>query len=240
MKNNTLSVAEVNAAPEVLAQIIALHSEITEAARTSLDKAITLGDLLAQEKERLGHGNWLPWLKANVPFTDRTARNYIRCFENRERIKLESVSDLTVAYRLLAPPTEQDRDLGPLEKLHKPTPSFIPAKGEWSSGTAPAALGNHWSIVVMPSAQIGFFFVNVFLCETPVEKIGGSLEGSVKAHRSDSVERVVELITGVAAGEIEWTSDQTDERWTYNEELFSSHQDYIDRAILGKKKVGSL
>jgi hypothetical protein len=88
--------------PEILAQIITLHNEITEAAHTSLAKAIILGGLLNQEKERLGHGHWLTWLKANVPFTERTARRYLWVFKNRDRLKSDTVTDLTTAYRLLS------------------------------------------------------------------------------------------------------------------------------------------
>ena len=32
---------------------------------------------------QLVHGKWLPWLKANAPFSERTARNYVRLYEQR-------------------------------------------------------------------------------------------------------------------------------------------------------------
>lgn len=85
-------------------EIVTLHGEIMGAMRVGLDKAIRIGSLLTQERGRLKHGDWLPWVKANLTFTDRTARNYIRVYENRERLILESVSDLGSAYRLIAPP----------------------------------------------------------------------------------------------------------------------------------------
>lgn len=87
-------------------EITTLHGEIVSAAISSLSKATRIGELLTQERERLKHGEWLPWLKTNLPFTDRTARNYIRVYGNRDRLKLESVSDLTGAYRLLTEHTE--------------------------------------------------------------------------------------------------------------------------------------
>lgn len=87
-------------------EITTLHGEIVSAAISSLSKASRIGELLTQERERLKHGEWLPWIKANLPFTDRTARNYIRVYENRDRLKMESVSDLTGAYRLLTERTE--------------------------------------------------------------------------------------------------------------------------------------
>lgn len=81
-------------------EINRLHSEIIEAARTSLEKAIRIGELLSDIKSGLQHGGWLTWLKENVAFHDRTARRYIKVYEQRD--KLDSVSDLTGAYRLLA------------------------------------------------------------------------------------------------------------------------------------------
>jgi hypothetical protein len=42
----------------------------------------------------------LPWLKDNVPFPDRTARDYMRCFQHRA--KLANVASLSNAYALIA------------------------------------------------------------------------------------------------------------------------------------------
>jgi len=91
-------------------EITRLHSEILEAARTSVDKAIRIGELLTQEKDKLDHGQWLPWLKANVPFTRATAANYMRCWERREELKCKTVLHLGEAYRILAPSAEFDID----------------------------------------------------------------------------------------------------------------------------------
>lgn len=87
-------------------EITSLHHEIVAAAVSSLEKATRIGELLTQERVRLEHGQWLPWIKKNLPFTDRTARNYLRVYNNRDKIKTETVSDLTGAYRLLS---ERDR-----------------------------------------------------------------------------------------------------------------------------------
>jgi len=72
-------------------EINRLHREIIAAARQTLDNAILIGELLSREHERLQHGEWLPWVTSNLTFTERTARNYIRCFENRLRLKSENV-----------------------------------------------------------------------------------------------------------------------------------------------------
>jgi hypothetical protein len=85
------------------AEVNRLHGEICDTARTTVEKAIRIGQLLAEQKGHLKHGEWLPWLDANVTFTDRTARNYLRVFENREQLKLENVSDLAGAYAAMLP-----------------------------------------------------------------------------------------------------------------------------------------
>jgi hypothetical protein len=98
--------------PAEIKEIQQLHSEILEATRTNLPKAIRIGELLAGIKVGLEHGQWLPWLAANLPFSARTAARYVTCFENRDRLKLDNVSDLTGAYRLLRAPEEKETGAG--------------------------------------------------------------------------------------------------------------------------------
>ena len=83
-------------------KIITLHNEITEALKSSLEKAILIGQLLIGQKEKLNHGEFTSWIKENLPFTDRTARNYIKLFNNKDMLITETVSDLKSAYRLLS------------------------------------------------------------------------------------------------------------------------------------------
>jgi hypothetical protein len=82
-------------------QINRLHREICAAARTTIEKAIRIGELLTKQKDSLNHGEWLPWLAANVEFSDRTARRYVGIFDRQDELILDSVSDLTTAYRAL-------------------------------------------------------------------------------------------------------------------------------------------
>ena len=89
---------------QLLAEIRQLHSDIQDAARTSLAKAIRIGGLLSEIKAGLQHGEWLPWLEANAPFSERTAQNYLKCHDERERLKSANVADLSGAYLLLAQP----------------------------------------------------------------------------------------------------------------------------------------
>ena len=85
---------------DAISEIVALHSEVVTAARTTLDKAIRIGALLTEQKASLKHGQWLPWMEANLPFDRRTATNYMAVYDKREIVShLDSPAD---AYRLLA------------------------------------------------------------------------------------------------------------------------------------------
>ena len=87
-------------------QIVSLHGEIEASLRTTVGKAIEIGGLLEDQKQELPHGEWGRWAQQNLPFTLRTATNYMNCFRHRDRLKSESVSDLASAYKLLTAPSE--------------------------------------------------------------------------------------------------------------------------------------
>jgi hypothetical protein len=104
-------------------EIRVLHGEILGSFKTSLVKAIRIGELLTEQKDSLEHGDFIPWVEKNLPFSDRTARNYMRLYRERDRLKTESVSDLTSAYFLLTEPKDgpvqiQDEKAEPWEVLH--------------------------------------------------------------------------------------------------------------------------
>jgi len=82
-------------------EMVTLHQEIVGHLRQSLEKAIRLGELLTEQKASLKHGEFTGWIKDNLPFTDRTARNYMRLYRERYRLKTETVSDLKSAYLLV-------------------------------------------------------------------------------------------------------------------------------------------
>jgi hypothetical protein len=84
-------------------EITRLHGEIETSLHMSVDHAIRIGELLAQEKQKLGHGRFLPWVKATLPFTERTAQKYMQVYSGQANLKCESGSHLTAAYRLTAP-----------------------------------------------------------------------------------------------------------------------------------------
>ena len=83
-------------------EIKTLHDEIAGHFKQSLEKAIRIGQLLSEQKAELPHGKFTGWINSNLPFTDRTARNYMRLYSNQDKLKTETVSDLTEGYMLLS------------------------------------------------------------------------------------------------------------------------------------------
>lgn len=62
-----------------------LHNEVELHLKNAINKAIELGGIIANEKQRLGHGNFSTFLK-ELPFSERTARRYMLLFDNREKV----------------------------------------------------------------------------------------------------------------------------------------------------------
>jgi hypothetical protein len=101
-----MKLVSINAAIE---EITSLHGEVIQEARTTLRKAIRIGELLTSVKPRLGHGKWLPWLAANVPFRQETASDYMRCYQQRDKFKSGLKPNLTQAVKMLRDPDAKPR-----------------------------------------------------------------------------------------------------------------------------------
>jgi hypothetical protein len=100
MKQANATNASLSEASE-LAEIKRLHTRIMSNARMCLTDAIELGGLLTTKKKKLKHGEWGKWQKNNLPFSQRTANSYMRCYDNRDDPKLETIANLKQAYQLL-------------------------------------------------------------------------------------------------------------------------------------------
>jgi hypothetical protein len=81
-----------------------LAASIRERLRTSSRDAIEIGNDLLKAKKKLGHGAFLPWVKANVGMSERTAERYM-ALSQRLGTRFDTVSDLPLAmlHRLAAP-----------------------------------------------------------------------------------------------------------------------------------------
>lgn len=99
-------------------KINALHNDIESLLNQGINKAIEIGELLTAKKTELPHGEFGKWITDNLIFSDRTARNYMRLFENKD--KALTAGNISEAYKMLAEPkTETVSDLEPLQEPGK-------------------------------------------------------------------------------------------------------------------------
>lgn len=83
------------------------HQRVVDLATESLERARVLGEALQAKKTKVGHGNWLKWVEANLEFGERVAQRYIQIHTRWEELKSKTthMSDLsfTGALKLLEP-----------------------------------------------------------------------------------------------------------------------------------------
>jgi ParB family chromosome partitioning protein len=91
-------------------EINVLHERLTGLARTSLETAIEIGELLTRQKAELKHGEWLPWCRENLKFSRQTADNYRRLYDDRGKLLNVGNLELSEAYRLLSQPSEAQEE----------------------------------------------------------------------------------------------------------------------------------
>jgi hypothetical protein len=91
---------------QVALEINKLHEGITALAKRALGDAIKIGELLTQQKAKLKHGGWLPWVKGNLKFSYKTAERYMNLWERKD--ELDSESNLNDALRRLTKPKDPE------------------------------------------------------------------------------------------------------------------------------------
>ena len=100
MTNDELvaDITRSNSLTDLAARIKAEHEAVSVALKDSVRHAITAGELLIEAKDKVGHGQWLPWLRDHCTISERTAQLYMRCARNREAIEANTqcVADLTL------------------------------------------------------------------------------------------------------------------------------------------------
>ncbi len=62
------------------------HKLAREHAESAIDYAFRVGDLLTEAKDKVPHGKWLPWLRENVKFSERSAQAYMRLASSQKTI----------------------------------------------------------------------------------------------------------------------------------------------------------
>jgi hypothetical protein len=68
------------------ARIEAAHLAGHEAARSAIEHAITCGQLLLEAKAQVAHGEWLPWIEANLSFGVRQVQKYVRIAKHADKL----------------------------------------------------------------------------------------------------------------------------------------------------------
>jgi hypothetical protein len=82
-------------------QLKSLKEKYLAAVRTTLETAIEFGGVLVEAKEAVGHGNWSEWLRSNVDFSPRLARDFMTFYAYREELKSANLANLTDARHYL-------------------------------------------------------------------------------------------------------------------------------------------
>lgn len=78
-------------------RINAAHRDCLASAKTAIEQAIEVGRLLIEAKADVSHGEWLPWIRENCEFSERTAQNYLRLAKQHlESPDPQRVTDLSI------------------------------------------------------------------------------------------------------------------------------------------------
>lgn len=110
----------MNALPAVADLAVQINTEHERAfgkAREALEHARRAGELLLQAKAAVDHGQWLPWLAANVAFSERTAQGYMRLAARWDTLQTKSatVADLGLRDALKCMSTPADPGHGDVD-----------------------------------------------------------------------------------------------------------------------------
>lgn len=130
------------------------HTQAHEHLAKALEHARNAGIELQRAKDAMPHGKFLPWLKANCQFSERTARNYMLVARNWQRVAdLESVRE---AVRVL---TQSDNHF----------PFELPPVGQGMLGVVPdgddmtnwiyvivESVGEHWIRAATLGSELSF------------------------------------------------------------------------------------
>jgi Protein of unknown function (DUF3102) len=82
---------------------------IRRLAKNVVRDVVEIGRRLTEAKARCGHGNWLPWLKREFDWSERTARRFTGVYEMSKTAKLADLESLEISalYLLAAPSTPE-------------------------------------------------------------------------------------------------------------------------------------
>lgn len=105
----TEELAEMDAAFEER-DIEVITEEINFYKRQAGSAILEIGKRLAEAKEQLSHGEWLPWLEKKVAFSERSAQQYMRLWKEYGKSALSADLSVSKALVLLALPESERED----------------------------------------------------------------------------------------------------------------------------------
>jgi Protein of unknown function (DUF3102) len=97
-----------NSLTDLAARINEAHHLAMHHAGKAIAQAIACGQMLLEAKSKVGHGQWLPRLRQNVTFGERSAQGYMRLAERAP--KLNEGSTIRDALKELATPRRHWRE----------------------------------------------------------------------------------------------------------------------------------
>lgn len=87
---------------DLVREINAEHGQVETYKRNTIQHAIRCGELLLEMKQRVGHGNWLAWVREHFDASERTARNYMEIAKSAAVADLRDDTTMRSALRALA------------------------------------------------------------------------------------------------------------------------------------------
>lgn len=90
-----------------------LQKSILANAGNMIRSAIMIGGILTRKKSELKHGEFIPWIENNFDFKRSTAANYMRLYEHRESLNVQSVAHLRDALKLISDESQMAKDPSP-------------------------------------------------------------------------------------------------------------------------------
>jgi hypothetical protein len=99
----TQDIAGSNSLADLGARINEAHTRAMEHAGKAIQHGIACGEMLLEAKAKVPRGQWLPWLRNNITFGERSAQGYMRLAQNVPRLNVEDLSLRDALKRLATP-----------------------------------------------------------------------------------------------------------------------------------------
>jgi hypothetical protein len=94
---------------DIAARINKAHDRASASARSTIEAAMEAGSLLIQAKDQVGHGGWLPWLKANTSVNKRTAQGYMKLARELDKSAVSAHLTVDGALKMLSTPEDDPK-----------------------------------------------------------------------------------------------------------------------------------